>query len=41
LGAYQGLSSIPGEWIQKLELREAIVQIADELLSYYQRAGKW
>jgi ADP-ribosylglycohydrolase len=38
LGAYLGLSSIPEEWVKKLEIREVIEQIADELLSYYQGA---
>jgi len=32
LGAYLGLNSIPEEWINKLELREVIIKIADELL---------
>ena len=38
VGAYLGLSSIPEEWVQKLEIREVIEQIADDLLSYYQGA---
>jgi ADP-ribosylglycohydrolase len=33
LGAYLGLSSIPEEWVKKLELREVIEKIADDLLS--------
>jgi ADP-ribosylglycohydrolase len=33
LGAYLGLSSIPEEWVKKLELREVIEKMADDLLS--------
>lgn len=33
LGAYLGLSSIPEKWVKKLEIREAIVKIADEIIS--------
>lgn len=33
LGAYLGLSSIPEEWVKKLEIREVIEQIADEIVS--------
>lgn len=36
LGAYLGLNSIPEEWIRKLELREVIMKIADDLFSFYQ-----
>ena len=32
LGAYLGLSSIPEDWVEKLELREVIEKMADELL---------
>jgi ADP-ribosylglycohydrolase len=35
LGAYLGLSSIPNEWVERLEIREVIEQMADELLSCY------
>jgi ADP-ribosylglycohydrolase len=35
LGAHLGLSSIPEEWDQKLEIREVIVQIADKIVSCY------
>lgn len=41
VGAYLGLSSIPEEWVKKLELRGVIMRMADDLLSCYQRAGKW
>jgi len=36
LGAYLGLNSIPEEWVEKLEIREVIVKLADDILSYYQ-----
>jgi ADP-ribosylglycohydrolase len=32
LGAYLGLSSIPEEWVKKLELKGVIMRIADDLL---------
>ncbi|CCJ33469.1 ADP-ribosylglycohydrolase family protein [Caloramator australicus] len=32
LGAYLGVSSIPKEWIEKVELKDVIVKIADDLL---------
>ncbi len=41
LGAYLGMNSIPKEWAQKLELKEAIVQIADDLLLGYQEGDEW
>ena len=41
LGAYLGLSSIQEEWVKKLEIREVIEQVADELLSYYQGAKQF
>jgi len=40
LGTYLGSSSIPQEWVEKLEIREVIEQMADELLSFYQEARK-
>ncbi len=41
LGAYLGINSIPKEWAQKLELRDVIVQIADDLLTGYQEVAEW
>lgn len=41
LGAYLGMNSIPKEWAVKLELREVIVQIADNLLVSYQEDNEW
>ena len=32
VGTYLGLNSIPEEWLSKLELREVIIKIADDLL---------
>jgi len=37
LGAYLGLSSIPEEWAQRLEIREVIERIADVLLVVFSR----
>ncbi len=33
--------SIPKKWIEKLELREVIMQIADDLLVGYQENDEW
>lgn len=33
LGAYLGLSRIPSEWVEKVELKDVILQMADELLT--------
>jgi len=41
LGAYLGMNSIPKKWIEKLELREVIIQIADDLLVGYQENDQW
>ena len=32
-GAFYGVSSIPGEWLQKLAMRDYIIEMADTLLS--------
>ncbi|MDW7729776.1 MAG: ADP-ribosylglycohydrolase family protein [Bacillota bacterium] len=37
VGAYLGLSSIPEEWVGKLELKEVIMKMADDLLGFYQK----
>lgn len=34
-GAYQGISNIPGNWIDKIELKNVLVLIADDLLKDY------
>lgn len=35
LGAYLGLSQIPETWIEKVELKEVLVQVADDLIVEY------
>ena len=35
LGAYKGVSDIPGAWIGKIELRDVLILIADDLLKEY------
>jgi ADP-ribosylglycohydrolase len=34
LGAWHGLSAIPAEWLEPLELRDVIVEVADDLQEY-------
>lgn len=41
LGAYLGVSSIPESWIQKVELRDEITQVADDLLTGYKTGKEW
>jgi len=41
LGAYLGVSAIPKEWLEKLELREVITQLADDLLVGYREGDEW
>jgi len=41
LGAYLGLSKIPAEWIEKVEMKEVIMQMADDLLIGYQEGSEW
>lgn len=41
LGAYLGVNSIPKDWIGKVELKDEIAQIADDLLSRYQVGQLW
>lgn len=41
LGAYLGLNKIPGDWVQKVELKEVLTQIADDLLTGYQKSREW
>jgi hypothetical protein len=38
VGAFMGLRSIPEEWIDILELKEAISKVADDLLVYCQES---
>lgn len=41
LGAYLGLSAIPAAWLDNLELKEVIVQVADDLLRTYDEDRAW
>ncbi len=41
LGAWLGLSSIPGDWVEKLELKEGIMQVADDLFAGFSEGHKW
>ena len=41
LGAYLGLSKIPADWVEKVELREVLLQIADDLLIKHQEGQEW
>jgi len=36
-----GLSAIPGAWVEKLELKDVILQVADDLLTGYEESGEW
>ncbi|MEN2983703.1 MAG: ADP-ribosylglycohydrolase family protein, partial [Dictyoglomaceae bacterium] len=37
LGAYLGIDNIPKEWIQKIELKDVILKIADDLFELSQK----
>ena len=41
LGAYIGLSKIPKDWVEKVELSEVLLKIADDLLMGYQEGNEW
>jgi ADP-ribosylglycohydrolase len=41
LGAYLGVGAIPGEWLERLELREVITELADDLLVGYREGEDW
>jgi len=41
LGACLGLSKIPADWVEKVELREVLLQIADDLLIEHQEGQEW
>ncbi len=41
LGAYRGLSAIPQRWIDNLELKAVIMQVADDLLTGYEESAQW
>ncbi len=41
LGAYLGIKSIPQNWIEKVELRDEIMQVSDDLLTGYEVGREW
>jgi ADP-ribosylglycohydrolase len=41
LGAYLGIDGIPKEWMDKIELKDEITQIADDLLTGYEEGSEW
>jgi ADP-ribosylglycohydrolase len=41
LGAYLGVNAIPQAWLEKLELREVITELADDLLVQYRKGEDW
>lgn len=41
LGAYLGVCSIPQAWIERVELRDVVTQVADDLLTRYQTGKAW
>jgi ADP-ribosylglycohydrolase len=41
LGAYLGLSQIPEDWVNNVEMNELIIQVADDLLIGHQNTEEW
>lgn len=41
LGAYLGLSRLPAGWVEKVELKEVLLQLADDLLTGYEDSEAW
>ena len=41
LGAYLGVTDIPKEWIEKVELSKELYQVTDDLLAGYERGSDW
>ncbi|MDN3015524.1 ADP-ribosylglycohydrolase family protein [Paenibacillus sp. BSR1-1] len=41
LGAYLGLNKIPADWVEKVELNDIIIQVADDLLTGHQETDEW
>lgn len=41
VGAYLGISSIPKEYLEKIELYDTIVEVADDLLKSYENTEEW
>ncbi len=41
LGAYLGLGAIPGAWVENIELKELLIEVADDLFINYQESPEW
>lgn len=41
LGAYYGIKEIPLSWIENIELKDVVLQMADDLLIGYQKDMEW
>jgi len=41
LGAYLGISQIPKEWVEKVELSHVIIEVADDLITRYREGQEW
>ena len=41
LGASLGVSRIPADWVSKVELKEVLIQVSDDLLTGYQDSEEW
>ena len=41
LGAYLGLSRLPADWVEKVELKAFLLQLADDLLAGYEDNEAW
>lgn len=41
LGAYLGVNVIPQEWIEKVELKDVLIRVADDLLVRYETGKPW
>jgi ADP-ribosylglycohydrolase len=41
LGAYLGLSHIPEDWVNNVEMSDIIIQVADDLLTGHQNTKEW
>ncbi len=40
MGAYLGMSNIPADWLEKIELKKVIIKLADDLLIFQSPAGR-
>ncbi len=41
IGAYLGIKAIPSHWVEKIELRDVILQISDDLLQRFKPCNDW